>query len=55
MPNKLQAYAEQAERTARQITGSHLAWTAFLTTAARLCGITDAEYAALDLTPDFDL
>ena len=36
MPNKLQAYAEQAERTARQITGSHLAWTAFLTTAARL-------------------
>ena len=36
MPNKLQAYAEQAERTARQITGSHLAWTAFLTTIARL-------------------
>ena len=36
MPNKLQAYAEQAERTARQIPGSHLAWTAFLTTAARL-------------------
>ena len=36
MPNKLQAYAEQAERTARQITGSHLAWTAFLTTTARL-------------------
>ena len=36
MPNKLQAYAEQAERIARQITGSHLAWTAFLTTAARL-------------------
>ena len=36
MPNKLQAYAEQAERTARQITGSHLAWTAFLKTAARL-------------------
>ena len=36
MPNKLQAYAEQAERTARQVTGSHLAWTAFLTTAARL-------------------
>ena len=36
MPNKLQAYAEQAERTVRQITGSHLAWTAFLTTAARL-------------------
>jgi len=36
MPNKLQVYAEQAERTARQITGSHLAWTAFLTTAARL-------------------
>ena len=36
MPNKLQAYAEQAERTARQITGSYLAWTAFLTTAARL-------------------
>ncbi len=36
MPNKLQAYEEQAERTARQITGSHLAWTAFLTTAARL-------------------
>ena len=35
MPNKLQAYAEQAERTARQITGSHLAWTAFLTTVAR--------------------
>ena len=32
----MQFYAEQAERTARQITGSHLAWTAFLTTAARL-------------------
>ena len=36
MPSKLQAYAELAERTAREITGSHLAWTAFLTTAARL-------------------
>ena len=36
MPNKLQAYAEQAERTARQITGSHLAWTAFLTTAPKI-------------------
>ena len=36
MPSKLQAYAELAERTARQITGSHLTWTAFLTTAARL-------------------
>ena len=34
--NKMQFYAEQAERTARQITGSHLVWTAFLTTAARL-------------------
>ena len=34
--NKMQFYAEQAERTARQITGSHMAWTAFLTTAARL-------------------
>ena len=36
MPNKLQAYAEQAERTARQITGSYRGWTGFLTTAARL-------------------
>ena len=36
MPNKLQAYAEFADRTARQITGSRQAWTAFLTTAARL-------------------
>lgn len=36
MPNKVQAYAEFADRTARQITGSRQAWTAFLTTAARL-------------------
>ena len=37
-------YAEEAEL--RELTDSAL---------AKLRGITDAEYAALDLTPDFDL
>ena len=50
MPNKLQAYAEQAERTARQITGSHLAWTAFLTTAARLYKYPYNEQLMISLT-----
>lgn len=43
MPNNLQTYAEFADCTARQITGSRQAWTAFLTTAARLycCAAAD--------------
>ena len=36
MPNKVQLYAQMADRTAEQITGSYQKWTAFLTTAARL-------------------
>ena len=36
MPSKLQAYAQMADHTATQITGSHKRWTDFLTTAARL-------------------
>ena len=34
--NKMQFYAQMADRTAEQITGSYQKWTAFLTTAARL-------------------
>ena len=36
MPSKLQFYAQMADHTAEQITGSYQKWTAFLTTAARL-------------------
>ena len=36
MPSKVQLYAQIADRTAEQITGSYQKWTAFLTTAARL-------------------
>ena len=36
MPSKLQLYAQLADKTAQQITGSLQAWTGFLTTAARL-------------------
>ena len=36
MPSKLQLYAQLAEQTARQITGSLQAWTGFLAAAARL-------------------
>ena len=36
MPAKLQFYAQMADHTAEQITGSYQQWTAFLTTAARL-------------------
>ena len=36
MPAKLQFYAQMADQTAEQITGSYQQWTAFLTTAARL-------------------
>ena len=36
MPAKLQFYAQMADHTAEQITGSYQKWTAFLTTAARL-------------------
>ena len=36
MPSKVQLYAQMADCTAEQITGSYQKWTAFLTTAARL-------------------
>ena len=36
MPSKVQLYAQMADRTAEQVTGSYQKWTAFLTTAARL-------------------
>ena len=36
MPDKTLAYAQMAEETAKQITGSYQRWTAFLTTAARV-------------------
>ncbi len=39
-------YLDSEEAELRELTDSAL---------AKLCGITDAEYAALDLTPDFDL
>lgn len=39
-------YLDTEEAELRELTDSAL---------AKLCGITDAEYAALDLTPDFDL
>ena len=36
MPSNLQAYRQMADHASLQITGSHVAWTDFLTTAARL-------------------
>ncbi|RBP58444.1 N12 class adenine-specific DNA methylase [Alkalibaculum bacchi] len=36
MANKAQAFAQLAENTAKQITGSHAEWTGFLTTVGRL-------------------
>ena len=36
MPDKALVYAQMAEETAKQITGSYQRWTAFLTTAARV-------------------
>lgn len=36
MPSKLDFYAQMADHTAKQITGSFGEWTAFLETAARL-------------------
>ena len=36
MANNIQFYAQMADQTAEAITGSYQAWTAFLTTAARL-------------------
>jgi len=36
MANNIQAFAQMADDTAVQITGSYKEWTAFLTTAARL-------------------
>ena len=36
MTNKPQAYAQLAENTAKQITGSLAEWTGFLTTVGRL-------------------
>ena len=39
-------YLDAEEAELRELTDSAL---------AKLRGITDAEYAALDLTPDFDL
>ncbi len=36
MPSKLQFYAQMADRTVQQLTGSLQTWTGFLTTAARL-------------------
>ena len=36
MPSKLDFYAEMADRTARQVTGSFGEWTAFLETMGRL-------------------
>ena len=43
---EMRGYLEPDETELRELTDSAL---------AKLCGITDAEYAALDLTPDFDL
>ena len=35
MPSKLQFYAQMADQTAQQLTGSLQAWTGFLTTAGK--------------------
>lgn len=43
---EMQGYLDAEEAELRELTDSAL---------AKLCDITDAEYAALDLTPDFDL
>ena len=43
---EMRGYLDTEEAELRELTDSAL---------AKLCGITDAEYAALDLTPDFDL
>ena len=43
---EMRGYLEPDETELRELTDSAL---------AKLRGITDAEYAALDLTPDFDL
>ena len=43
---EMRGYLAADETELRELTDSAL---------AKLCGITDAEYAALDLTPDFDL
>ena len=36
MPSKLDFYAQMADHTAKQVTGSFGEWTAFLETAGRL-------------------
>ena len=43
---EMRGYLDTEEAELRELTDSAL---------TKLCGITDAEYAALDLTPDFDL
>ena len=43
---EMRGYLNAEEAELRELTGSAL---------AKLRGITDAEYAALDLMPDFDL
>lgn len=43
---EMRGYLNAEEAELRELTDSAL---------AKLCGITDAEYAAIDLTPDFDL
>ena len=43
---EMRGYLDTEEAELRELRDSAL---------AKLCGITDAEYAALDLTPDFDL
>ena len=39
MPSKLDFYAQMADHTAKQVTGSFGEWTAFLETAGRLTSI----------------
>ena len=43
---EMRGYLDAEEAELRELPDSAL---------AKLCGITDAEYAAIDLTPDFDL
>ena len=51
MPSKLQFYAQMADHTAEQITGSYQKWTAFLTTAARLYKYPYHEQLKLKTSP----
>ena len=56
LKNRLAAYAAQHPTECRQLDAEEAELRELTDSAlAKLRDITDAEYAALDLTPDFDL